>query len=384
MHSFFSFAKLRDVQELRGPSLQVLQDKCRNIKFVIIDEVSMIGGALLDTIDRRLRQAFPNHSDVYFGNCSIILFGDFGQLPPVMDSKLFQRDMTKPLSVRGNDAFRMFDTAFFLRQSVRQANDHVFRDLLLRLRDGLSTQEDYNLLSRRFRGTVANPEQFDHEVHLFPKKVDVDEFNESQLSLLDRPIARLESKHNCPDARHADSNVACGLSRNLSISVDSKVMLRANLWIDRGLVNGSIGTVRHIVFNRDESPPSLPAFVICHFPGYTGPSFLPDHPQTFPVVPIERTWNSGNAVFSRTALPLSLSWALTVHKCQGLTLPKSVVDIGNSEMTAGVSFVALSRVRSFEDILLAPFPAERIFRLAAHDQIRQRINEEERLRTLRR
>ena len=136
-------------------------------------------------------------------------------------------------------------------------------------------------------------------------------------------------------------------------------MLRNNIWVDKGLVNGSIGFVRQILFSEGAPPPALPAVIVCEFPGYTGPSFIPDIPRTFPVVPFTRTWRSGNQINSRTGIPLSLCWALTVHKCQGLTL-----------------------VRNLHDLLLAPFPSEQITRLAQNNQIAQRKREEERLQAL--
>ena len=158
-------------------------------------------------------------------------------------------------------------------------------------------------------------------------------------------------------------------------------MLRNNIWVDKGLVNGSIGFVRQILFSEGAPPPALPAVIVCEFPGYTGPSFIPDIPRTFPVVPFTRTWRSGNQINSRTGIPLSLCWALTVHKCQGLTLDKAVVDVGDTEYQAGISFVAFSWVRNLDDLLLAPSPSERITRLAQNNQKAQRKGEEERLYT---
>ena len=160
-------------------------------------------------------------------------------------------------------------------------------------------------------------------------------------------------------------------------------MLRANLWVDQGLVNGSIGQVKHILY-LEGGPPSLPSVVICTFPGYTGPSFLPGVPNSFPVVPIQRVWNDKSTVCSRTALPLSLAWALTIHKSQGLTLPQAVVDIGQNEgASAGISFVALSRVRRLNNLMLIPFSMSRLTSLSNNRQIRERKAEETQLRNLR-
>ncbi|XP_067950571.1 ATP-dependent DNA helicase PIF1-like [Watersipora subatra] len=156
-------------------------------------------------------------------------------------------------------------------------------------------------------------------------------------------------------------------------------MLGANLWVEKGLVNGSIGTVLRIIYCANQGPPALPAFVFCIFPDYTGPTFFPEHPNSFPVTPIKRTWTAGHTTLSRTSIPLDLAWGMTIHKSQGLTMAKAVIDIGHHEMTAGISFVALSRVQNINDLLVNNFTKEHITRLAINDQILQRKREETRL-----
>ena len=142
--------------DLRGPSLLTLQQKCENVRCIIIDEISMIGCKLLNAVDRRLRQAFPNKSDTSFGGCSVIVLGDFGQLPPVADSRLFRPNTNNANSSHGHAAYLSFNKVFFLTECVRQADDNAFRDLLLRLRDGQTTMEDYNNLATRFQGRVID------------------------------------------------------------------------------------------------------------------------------------------------------------------------------------------------------------------------------------
>jgi ATP-dependent DNA helicase PIF1 len=97
-----------------------------------------------------------------------------------------------------------------------------------------------------------------------------------------------------------------------------------------------------------------------------------------------RTWSLDNnaTIFSRTGLPLSLAWSLTIHKSQGLTIPKAVVDIGPREMSAGLSFVALSRVRRLQDIILVQFDQPRLLGLSRNQCLLRSIQEEERLHLL--
>ena len=141
-------------------------------------------------------------------------------------------------------------------------------------------------------------------------------------------------------------------------------MLRANLRVQKCLVNGTVGTVLHIIF-KNEGPPALPAVVISQFPSYTGPSFLPGTAGAFPVTPITLTWQSGHSTFSRTGILLSLSWALTIHKCQGLTLDKAVVDIGQPWVKCGL--FAAAALRPIFCGLIAAFCLKKfVKRLIAH------------------
>ncbi|RHZ79389.1 hypothetical protein Glove_147g6 [Diversispora epigaea] len=123
-------------------------------------------------------------------------------------------------------------------------------------------------------------------------------------------------------------------------------MLTANLWTEGGLVNGSLGTIQDILFG-DQGPPSFPITVFITFDDYKGPIIINiEGIKVIPIAPIRRTWESKTGTScSRLQVPLRLAWALTVHKNQKLTLPKAFIDLGTKKFTAGLSFVAISRVR---------------------------------------
>ena len=82
------------------------------------------------------------------------------------------------------------------------------------------------------------------------------------------------------------------------------------------------------------------------FDSYSGPTM---HGGTVPIVPIRRSWMTGGATCSRLQFPLKLTWAVTIHKAQGLTLSKAVIDVGSKEFCTGLTFVACSRVCSLTD-----------------------------------
>ena len=90
-------------------------------------------------------------------------------------------------------------------------------------------------------------------------------------------------------------------------------------------------------------------------------------------------WEGSSGSCSRLQVPLSLAWAITAHKSQGLTLPKAVIDLGKKEFSAGLSFVSISRVRSLEDILFKHFSFNRLDRIKNCRRLKERIEEEARL-----
>ena len=148
------------------------------------------------------------------------------------------------------------------------------------------------------------------------------------------------------------------------------------MWTEQGLVNGSMGTIAAILY-RSGGPPDLPIAVVVRFDKYNGPTWGGE--RCVPIAPISRLWKTGNREMSRQQLPLKLAWAITVHKLQGLTLDRAVIDLGKKEFAVRLSFVALSRVKRLHDCLLQPFAFERLKSLARNKNVQVRKNEECRL-----
>ena len=173
----------------------------------------------------------------------------------------------------------------------------------------------------------------------------------------------------------------------------AKVQLTCNItgMATAGLMNGAGGVVRHIIYAGQDVPPALPRAVMVHFPDYTGPNFDESMPKVLPVVPQEAGWSPSGATndtggidsHSRTQIPLRLAWASTIHKVQGSSLDKAVVDLGDKEMATGVTFVALSRLKQLRGLLFKkPFPFSRVSDLWKSPQMQLRQDEERRLQAL--
>ena len=216
---------------------------------------------------------------------------------------------------------------------------------------------------------------------IIPQRSDVDEFNMNKLASLNCPVAAINAVHTGgSEARKADFNVAKGLQACLLLAKGAKVMLRTNLWTEAGLVNGSIGTVEEIVFDENQSPPSLPNSVLIEFNNYSGPAIVTiEGKKLVSIIPVRHTWEGKKGPCSRLQIPICLAWAITVHKSQGLTMQEATIDLGKKEFAAGLSFVAISRVCALENIIFSPFSLERLQRVKTSTRLQERLAEERRL-----
>ncbi|KIJ35400.1 hypothetical protein M422DRAFT_262363 [Sphaerobolus stellatus SS14] len=129
-------------------------------------------------------------------------------------------------------------------------------------------------------------------------------------------------------------------------------MITRNLWTSKGLVNGARGIVKKIWYKPGADPKvNLPAVVFVQVDGYSEsgihtPGWPAVDPSWAPVVPVTARWESKTGKsLARSQLPLTLAWAITIHKSQGLTLERVVIELGLKEFSLGLSFVAMSRVK---------------------------------------
>ena len=363
-------------KDLQGTALQRLQATMKDKHYLIIDEMSMMGQRMFAWVDRRLRQT-TGCLDKPLGGISVVLFGDFAQLPPVGDLPLYAAPTNHALSIHGYTIYRTFSTVVILDQVLRQAGTDpsicAFRELLLRLRDGNVTQEDWQTLLQRSPPHVNNEEKFTNAIHLFYDRLSVSQFNQDRLSKLGTPIAAINAVHSSPIAAAAKAEDAGGLHPVIFLAKNARVMLTANLWPEVGLCNGATGEIIDFLYQEQHAPPNLPIAVLVHFYKYTGPLFLQN---SIPIVPLTFEWTSGKHNLSRQQLPLQPCYAITIHKSQGQTLEKAVIDLGKTEMAAGTSFVAVSRLKTLEDGLFQPMTFQRLKAIGQSKRLLERKQEE--------
>jgi PIF1-like helicase len=167
IHSLLSIGSdLNKPDPLRGERLQRLQNDLKNVHFLFLDEMSMIGTKLLTRIDTCLRECRPQFHDKPFGGVSIVLFGDYGQLPPVCDTALYAptSDRSPPALRHASMLYRQsFTSAFNLTQQMRQQGqtemDLRFQLALSHLRLGNLTIEDWEFFQSRVLSQLPLDEQ---------------------------------------------------------------------------------------------------------------------------------------------------------------------------------------------------------------------------------
>ena len=215
--------------DLQGTALQRLQLRFSGKQYLITDEMSMLGQRTLAWVDKRLRQATGKLNEP-LGGISVMLLGDFAQLPPVGDKAIYASpsQSSSLLTQHGHSIYGLFQTVVMLSENIRQAGNNPeaeeFRAILLRLRDGQSTQDDWMTLCQRTPQHV-NMSDFTDAPRLYFDKLSVAKYNFEKLKNLGSQIARISALHSVRNAKNAKSDDAGGLDAVIFLARGAAVML---------------------------------------------------------------------------------------------------------------------------------------------------------------
>ncbi|KPM39851.1 hypothetical protein AK830_g6688 [Neonectria ditissima] len=363
IHSLLRLPVSKTIQGLppiSASDMSNLQAKLRSVRYLVIDEKSMIGLRMLGLIDARLRQVFPQGQNKFFGGLNVLLLGDFYQLPPVMEKPLYSNaNLTTTSELAGRNAYHAFKKTVILKQVVRQAGDDQadFRNALQSLRNNTSTQPHWQLLCTRFQALLPITEvaAFDDAPRIYYTNAQVKEYNRVHMEKLQSPCVQIKVTNLGAGAADADSSMAGNLHNKLPLCIGAQVMLTENIWTDVGLVNGAIGEVYDLAWNPSVTDPhnQHPSVVLVRFDRYSGPPCF-DDPALAKVVPIYRSsrdFIKGSAVCTRTQFPITIAYSMTVHKMQGTTLDRAVADISLRDFQSGLTYVTVSRVKTLQGIM---------------------------------
>ena len=198
-----------------------------------------------------------------------------------MDLPLYITVPRSALSDLGSATYQRFDHAIILDQIIRQRGEDpaqvLFRDILLRLRDGRVTEDDWKHLMKQTPAQVEDLTFFSTALRLHTTVETVVNCNVTMLHSSKQAIATIKAVHTGPGATKVSSDDASGLEPVICMAHGARVMFIANLWVDVGLVNGAMGTVVAICYRTGQAPPNLPIAVTVHFDSYTGPTLAAPH-----------------------------------------------------------------------------------------------------------
>ncbi len=286
---------------------------------LIIDEVSMLSGLQLSSIEKLAR--YIRQDPRPFGGMQIVLVGDFFQLPPVT------RGIQLPSFAFEHEVWRKLNLATcYLTTQFRQ-DDAQLERVLADIRSG-SVDDDTveTLMSRK-----VQHETDDDVTKLYTHNVNVDAYNEKRLSEIKEPT-KVYSMDSKGGAALVDSlKKSCLAPEQLILKKGARVMFLKNNY-EKGYVNGSIG---HVLTDKGRYP------VIELLDGRT----VEATPEEWQVE------DNGKVRAMISQLPLRLAWAITVHKSQGMSLDEAVVDLSEC-FVPGQGYVALSRVRTLGGLTL--------------------------------
>lgn len=296
-----------------------------NIKFcktLAIDEVSMIDADMLDTVDRLFRLIRGRYETLPFGGVQVVFFGDFMQLPPVT-----KRGDTMRFAFE-SDVWMELNTKVHILNEVFRQQDEDFAAALRDIREGNLSERAKALLEE-----CSQERDFGDEVpvRLYTKNDKVNAVNMQELSKIDGAVTRYAAQHTGKEWALDILEKNCLAPQMLYLKVGARVMLLQNISPENGLANGSMGVVTSLGENR------------------IGVRFDCGVNHIFEERSVWAYEEGNNVLATRTQFPLRLAWAITIHKSQGMSLDKMVVNISTC-WEPGQAYVALSRARTKEGL----------------------------------
>jgi ATP-dependent exoDNAse (exonuclease V) alpha subunit len=343
IHSFFSFRP--DITPEKVKRLPALKQKLiQSLDTIIIDEISMVRADLLDCVDLALRLN-RGFEDLPFGGLQMILIGDLYQLPPVVtprEQAVFSGHYESPYFFSAG-VFRdkNFRLEYIELDKVFRQKDQTFLELLNAIRNrSISEEQLARLNSRCLPG--FKPKEGEFYITLTSTNEAADDLNQEQLNRLPG-----ETRSYQGEMEGEFDQAYLPTSQVLTLKEGAQVMLLTNDSYGRW-VNGSIGRIEEII--RPEEGAEV---IMVRLSSGELVDILPHQWEIFHFEYDQKK----NKIVSRVVgifiqYPLRLSWAVTIHKSQGKTFDRVVVDIGRGAFAHGQVYVALSRCTSFEGLVL--------------------------------
>lgn len=322
-HSFFSLGILQggaDQAIEKAMKNSGLRSRLRNLKTLVIDEISMLSLEAFDAAERLTRQV--RHSDLAWGGVRIVAAGDFAQLPPISP------DRTKAWCFRA-PAWRRSQFRRITLREVKRTEDSEFLQVLEEIRWGRVTDRVRDFLDSR----MALSEELESDVpHLFPRRNQTDAYNKNRLEQLHEPLKTFETEYSGEPFGMDRLRRDAPIPPLLELKKGALIMMRINDPRQR-FINGTVGSILEI----------LDEVLIVEVRG-----------RRLEIDPFTFSWLNADGEEAATArnFPVSLAYASTIHKVQGATLERLHADL-SSLWEPGQAYVALSRARTAASLTIA-------------------------------
>ena len=362
IHSFFqlSFAPfIPDAQyKTKEQQYRFSKQKIRVIQSIdtlVIDEISMVRADLLDAVDAVLRRFRKNQ--LPFGGVQMVMIGDLGQLAPVAKDdewQLLSRFYATPYFF-SSLALQRTRYAIVELKTVYRQNDQRFLDILNKVRDNRADTSVLAALNSRYiKG--FQPDTDEGYIRLVTHNFQAQRENDRQLDLLPGKEYTYEAKIS---GKYPE--MLFPTEQTLTLKQGAQVMFVKNdSSAEKAYYNGMIGTIEDINAKNFTVRTKDTGNVIKVEPDQWENTRYEINEKTNEITEeIEGTFKQ---------FPVKPAWAITVHKSQGLTFDKAIIDVQRA-FTHGQTYVALSRCRTLEGLVLsAPLPQQAIIRDAAVDE----------------
>ena len=381
LHTLFSFNFGAGYMSLSDKSRDEKRALYKNLKMLIIDEISLVDSDMLYKIDLRLREI--TQKGVPMGNVAVIVLGDLMQMSPVTGRYIFREPRDKQFALANTiDPLWKKFSCLNLEENHRQGEDKEYAEMLNRIRVGKETQEDIEKLKERVRDkNHKDIVEEEDAVFIFATNKKVNAMNEKRLKQLEGKeymipaicYHRTIQNYQPPEGKAGEVSKT-PFQKHLRLKIGVKIMLTYNIDTSDGLTNGARGeligvqvdekgTVRKLIVRFEKE--SIGQQRRSKFPDienkYRGGTVIEKVKFSFSISKSKK-----NVINTATVIqfPVKLAFASTAHKVQGATVtkPRKVIICTSDSFTAAMIYVEISRVCALSQIFfLEEFNEEKMY-----------------------
>ncbi len=310
-----------------------LRKKIRMANMLAIDEISMISAGTFDLLNELFKNIRKNKKA--FGGLQLILFGDFLQLPPIQKyNEAIDSNYNFCFQSR---AWEELNSKNFILEDVFRQKDLNFVKLLDNIRFGNIDNNSIDILRSRLNAPDNNNIK---PTILVTHNSQMESINEAALQNIPSKSQFFEASYKGNAKKIETLRKNCLAKENLELKIGCQVMMLKNTYQKEGIINGSLGVVKG--FSTKKNYPIVE---------FKNGATLTIAPEDWALEKYNQEKDQLIVEARMTQIPLMPSWAITVHKSQGMTLDKVKCNLSNA-FSDGQIYVALSRVKTLEGLFI--------------------------------